>query len=134
MLTVNRVVGEVYVSAEFNNGLNCIDTGISGNGKTFLLNMLQVECMEQGIPYQLLNYNFKSADVINNINRDYKTTKVFLFDNSDLYLTQEIVDLIYNKLQNCVVVMSLKHKTLIRFNFIQHRVQFDGKVLECTRL
>jgi ABC-type polar amino acid transport system ATPase subunit len=110
MFNLEFVSRGVSVNVKLKDKLCCfIDD--SGTGKSFLFTIIYEYCKENGIPIALLNYtatDFGDEAIINSC----KNKSVVIFDNADLYLSNNII----SSVTADVVIMSIKSVEKYRFN------------------
>lgn len=103
-LKIKQEFNKIDVEAEFNNTLNLL-IGNSGTGKTLLLKATALFCQNHSIKYFHGDYHLQGntfSEIISKCNN----CEVVLFDNADLYLTDEIVQHILN--QGSIIIFSMK--------------------------
>lgn len=87
-LNVMMTYQGVQVTANFINRLNML-SGYSGTGKTFLMQAIELFCVNSSIECVYCNFRFKDYTQ-EQIEEVCKNAQVVLLDNADLYLTNEL--------------------------------------------
>lgn len=128
-LKVYRTNG-VFVNCSF--GTNAyVFQGESGSGKTFFFNMVRSTCMKEGVSCRF----FKADSSLlgdNLIIEEMGLADVIIFDNADLYLTQQIVD---NIRDNQIVFISMKYpfklniknRKLVDISYSDNKMRFYSR-------
>lgn len=118
----------LHFSVEFKDNLSVLND-LSGTGKTFLFKVLKEYCREHDISCIYCNYEFADYKKENIINL-CKDNDIVIFDNADLYLTDEILEAVRNPSR--LVVVSIKNLFSLKIqNAGYYYVAYDGKRL-CT--
>lgn len=79
--------------------------GLSGSGKSFMLNILYEGMINEGIKIAFLDYKLESVDVDKIINL-VKGVDLIIADNADLYMTKDLWDAI--NLEKVCTYMALR--------------------------
>lgn len=87
---------ETLFNLDFKNTVNMI-VDKSGTGKTFLISMIVDYCIENNIPYAHLDYKHRDTPL--------EGKEVLLFDNSDLYFNNELLNKVKSLNKFTVVVI-----------------------------
>lgn len=104
-LYVKQKFKGIDVEAEFKNSLSLL-SGDSGTGKTLLLKAVRLYCRNNNISCQYCDYNLEGKKS-NQIITLCEGCDVVLFDNADLYLTDEIIHYFLNK--GSIIIFSMKN-------------------------
>lgn len=131
MLAINECINDVSVDITLDKGLNCIDLGNSGTGKTFMMNIIRAYCVKNGMSYKYFDYNNSSADILSVLRGMSTEPEVILLDNADLYATDEVVSLI-KSLSDAIVVISIKERQKLRGSHLCNISYIDDS-LYCRR-
>lgn len=116
----------ITVDCTFYPGVSIL-SGYSGDGKSLLMKAVELYCLNKGISCQLCDYNMnlEPEDImyINCMNHD-----VILLDNTDLYLTQGLLDRL--KRFTKFIIISIKDTWEQNFAVMpEYMVQYsNGKV------
>lgn len=89
-LNVSIVYNGVSVDVEFNNKSNML-SGNSGTGKTFLMQAIDLYCINNNIKSLYIDYKFQGLD-IEQLKSICMKSDVILLDNADLYVTNELIE------------------------------------------
>ncbi len=126
MVCFNKTFNGIDFDVSFEDKVNLF-SGMSGEGKTFLFTVLESYFINNDISYQY--YNSSSLRFgINELISGCTGRSVIIFDNADLYLTQELLD--YAVSQADTVIMSMKLYCKLRFDsFDFYAVKYSGNSL-----
>ena len=105
MFELIRTFNGIDFDVRFENKVNLF-SGLSGEGKTFLFTVLEDYFMLNDINYQYYNSDslrFGIRELISGC--DGK--KIIIFDNADLYLTQELLDYAVNIADTLIISMKV---------------------------
>jgi len=94
----------VNFEAEFTGKLSLL-SGYSGTGKTFLINAIELYCLNNKIKYAHVDYKFRDTkeEIIEGYCSD---AEVILLDNADLYLTNDLLSAL--RKDNKFIIMCMK--------------------------
>ena len=128
-----NIVGEycsINVDVSFENGIYLLDSGISGDGKTFLMEILKSYCVINEVGFTCVDYNTVESAyaILSNIGSSVKF--VFL-DNADLYLDGKFDDILNVLSESCIILLSLKDITRISIDSYSCQVLYNNDTIEC---
>lgn len=90
MIKIEENLGGIDFSIQFDDRVNLL-TGHSGTGKTFMLKMMADYFMLEGVSCAF--FNRKTMELSQKAMKEACIGKdVIIFDDADLYLTQELLD------------------------------------------
>lgn len=126
MLQLNEVFSGVHFDVSFEDKVNLF-SGASGEGKTFLFTVLDEYLAERGVSY--CHFDSRVVDYTEEQLIDLCTNKsVIIFDNADLYLTQNLLDFAIEMADT--VIISMKLYCRLRFNSYNfYAVRYNGNSL-----
>lgn len=130
MLTINENINGVNVNLSFNSGINCIDLGLSGSGKTFLMTIIKSYCVKHSIDYKFFNYDSKSDDIKSILGNMKNEASIVMMDNADLYMNDEISALM-SKNTNIIFIVSIKRRLKIKAKYVLFNLKYQGTSLTC---
>ena len=129
-LSVNLKYQGANVEVHFSDRWSML-SGYSGTGKTFLMQAVELFCMNNSINCVYCNYRFKEYDS-DQIKEVCKNAEVVLLDNADLYLNNELF--LWFKETGKLLVICMKdtsaidmedvHKYIV--NYENKRVSVEG--------
>ena len=108
-LDIKIVYSGVTVCAEFHNKLNLL-SGFSGTGKTFLMQAIELYCLNEKINCIYCDFRYMYFDE-EQIKIMCKNAEVVLLDNADLYLTDSILS--WLKEQGKMLIICMKDTSYI---------------------
>lgn len=133
MLMINENINGIDVKVTFGSSINCIDLGLSGGGKTFLMAIIQAYCTKNAINCIHFDCSFKSA-VIKSVLRDIKNqTSVVLMDNADLYMDDEI-SAFMSELTDVIFIVSIKRRLKIKAKYSLFNLKYQEVSLICEEV
>ena len=119
MFNLNKTFSNIECKLELENGITTLDTGMSGNGKTFLASILVSHFIEEGIKYKRFDYDNTTDDVILSLsNKD--SFQFLILDNFDLYVTQELINLLETLQNKYIVIVSFKTRGSYNFRDLHY--------------
>lgn len=129
MIKIEENLGGIDFSIQFDDRINLL-TEQSGTGKTFMLNMMADYLMLKGEPYAFFSRKtmFFSQDAMKEacVGKD-----IIIFDDADLYLTQELLDCASDI---GTVIVSMKSFYTLSFRSCGfYSVEYSGNNLEVKR-
>jgi ABC-type ATPase involved in cell division len=120
--------GDINVDTEFRDRV-CYLLDNSGTGKTYLFMLIYNYCKEKKIDavyFNYLNMDFSENTIIGESNNQ----KIVIFDNADLYLTDNIVE----KINADLILVSIKD--IEEFNVLnsgRYHVKINDKTISVKR-
>lgn len=115
---------------EFKDGLNIL-YGYSGEGKTFLFDIVESCFQDSNIAYTRLNYNYENATVAD-IVACCRGKEVLLVDNADLFFTTEMLNAVQEL--GLIIVVSMHEWEYLKFTSAGfYRVVYNDNQLICKR-
>ena len=125
-MNINIKKNFVHIDVTFEEGVSVLD-GITGEGKTFLIKSIYEYCLSVGIDVLYISYeNSLETDLIKSA---CCNKKIILFDNADLYMTDELFRYL-KSLNDTIVIVAMKHSFLFdSFDCKSYRVEYNGKDL-----
>lgn len=130
MLQLNEVFSGVRFDISFEDRVNLF-SGVSGEGKTFLFTVLEEYLTETGVSYCHFDSRFAdyTEEQLINLCTD---RKIIIFDNADLYLTQNLLDFATETADT--VIISMKLYCRLRFeSYNFYAVNYSGRSLVVRR-
>lgn len=129
-LIINEKIGNVFVNVNFIDKI-CNLTSNSGDGKSYLFNLLYMFYLDTDTKVVLINYT-RIRDSEESIFSSCKDADVVLLDNADLYLTDSLVDKLLEL--NSMILFCARTEIARRFKG-QHRykIKFEGSKLTSRR-
>lgn len=125
-LSVNLKYQSTDVEARFSNRWNML-SGYSGTGKTFLMQAVELFCMDNSINCIYCNYRFKGYDN-DQIEKACKNAEVVLLDNADLYLNNELF--LWLKETGKLLIICMKDTSKIDMeNVHKYIVNYENKMV-----
>lgn len=136
MLKLNEVFSGVHFDVAFEDKVNLL-SGVSGERKTFLFTVLDEYFVERGVSYCHFDSRFVGYTEEQLINL-CTGRKIIIFDNADLYLTQNLLDFAIGTADTVIVSMRvycrLKFNAYnfyaVRYNTVQ---LFEGNLMLCAK-
>lgn len=116
----------VNVDVHFSNGCNML-SGYSGTGKTFLMQAIELFCMNNSIDCVYCNYRFNgyTSDQIKEV---CKNAEVVLLDNADLYLNNELF--LWFKKTDKLLIICMKDTSAIDMEDVyKYIVNYENKMI-----
>lgn len=132
MRIVENING-IHVNIKFTSGINCIDLGISGSGKTFLMTLIEAYCVKNSIECRFFNYNTRGEDIKTILNNIEDRDSVVLLDNADLYMSDEISNLMH-KYKNVTFIISIKRRLRLGEPYKLFRLSYNDLSLSCEEV
>lgn len=133
MLRINEEINGILVDANFSKGLNCIDLGMSGTGKSFLLSLIKAYCLKNSIYFKSFDYNSSTNDIISVLKGSEENISVIMLDNADLYMTKELVSVLRNY-SNAVVIVSIKKRLMLGSSYKLIKLVYTSNSLICKEV
>lgn len=123
-MNINIKKNFVHIDVTFEEGVSVLD-GISGGGKTFLIKSIYEYCLSVGIAVLYISYeNALETDLIKSA-----CCNKILFDNADLYMTDELFRYL-KSLNGTIVIVAMKHSFLFdSYDCKSYLVEYNGKDL-----
>lgn len=128
MFDLEFVSRGVSINVKLKDKLCCfIDD--SGTGKSFLFTLIYEYCKENNIPIALLNYtatDFGDEAIISSC----KNKSVVIFDNADLYLSNNII----SSVTADVIIMSIKNVEKYRLSdYVDYSIESTRHEIRTVR-
>ena len=133
MLKINEEINGILVDANFSKGLNCIDLGMSGTGKSFLLSLIKAYCLKNSIYFKSFDYNSSTDDIISVLKGSEENISVIMLDNADLYMTKELVSVLCNY-SNAVVIVSIKKRLMLDSSYKLIKLVYTSNNIICKEV
>ena len=130
IMNINMKVSGIDFNLSFADNL-ILFTGLSGEGKTFMFKCLK-EYLNTTMGTNCVLFNSSAMQYPESAIKDIcKGAKVVIFDNADLYLTQNVLDYAVSNVD--IVIVSMKLYFTLNFNgFSMYTVDYKDKSL-CVR-
>lgn len=125
----SETVNGVTLFADFKDKV-CIFDSDSGTGKTYLFSVIHAYCLSHGISVANINYHMPSFDE-GLIIESCKNAKVVIFDNADLYLSNDIISKVYDS--SDLILIAIKDAERINFDAGIYYVDYTSDKLEAVR-
>lgn len=127
IMNINMKVSGIDFNLSFADNL-ILFTGLSGEGKTFMFKCLK-EYLSTTEGINCVLFNSSAVQYSESAIKDIcKGAKVVIFDNADLYLTQNILD--YAVSNADIVIVSMKLYFTLNFRgFAMYTVDYKAKSL-----
>jgi hypothetical protein len=133
MLSINEKIGGLNINIAFENGINCIDLGKSGSGKTFLMSVIESFCVKNSIGYKHFNYSSQYEDIYWGLSNINDKTKVVLLDNADRYMNEELSEIIKGY-KDIVFIICIKRRLKINASYRLYSLVYNADSLVCEEV
>lgn len=133
MLRINEEINGILVDINFSKGLNCIDLGMSGTGKSFLLSLIKAYCLKNSIYFKSFDYNSSADDIIRVLNGSEKTISVIMLDNADLYMNKELASVLHTYI-NSIVIVNIKKRLMLESSYKLIKLVYTDNNIICKEV
>lgn len=130
-MTIKQQYNGIDVEAELNTGINLL-SGNSGTGKTLLMQVVELYCLENRIKYTFLNYRNRENS-IDQLSKLCEHSDVIIIDNADLFVTEQLISEL--KKGSKYILISLKDSTKIdEHNITEFIVHYENMKLRLEEI